>query len=61
MRTTEIVRPESQALRDFAGALSPAAAAEPPRIRRIDASGDVAAVGAAIVGAVDAWLAERER
>ena len=32
MRTTEIVRPESQALRDFAGALSPAAAAEPPRI-----------------------------
>lgn len=37
------------------------AAAEPRRIRRIDASGDVAAVGAAIVGAVDAWLAERER
>ena len=32
MRATEIVRPESQTMSDFASALSPAAAANPPRI-----------------------------
>jgi hypothetical protein len=32
MRTAEIVCAESQALDDFAGAMSPAAAARPPRI-----------------------------
>ncbi len=32
MRTAEIVRAESQALSDFAGAMSPAAAARPSRI-----------------------------
>ena len=32
MRTAEIVHAESRALGDFAGAMSPAAAASPPRI-----------------------------
>ncbi len=37
------------------------AAAEPTRIRRIDASGDIAAVRDAIARVVDGWLAERGR
>ncbi len=37
------------------------AVAEPDRIRRIDASGDIAAVRAEVTRVVDAWLAERRR